>query len=285
METQYLKLAHGNIAYDDTGRGPLVVCAPSLGDLRGEYRFLTPLLVSAGFRVVTMDLRGLGQSSPKWPDYSVGPVGSDMLALIRSLDAGPAILIGTSMAAGAAVWAAAEAPELVAGLVLIGPFVRGETTTVNRLIYRLLFARPWGSAAWLKYYNTLYPSRKPADFAAYGSVLQANLKEAGRLEAVREMMLASKRASEQRLQDVHAPALVLMGSKDPDFKQPEQEADWLAEQLSGRRVMVTGAGHYPHAEMPDDAGQEIIRFLKEIAGKKSLSGKSDGSSKEIGYAA
>ncbi len=144
MNTQFLKRPEGTIAYDDTGSGPLVVCAPSMGDVRGEYRFLAPQLVAAGYRVVTMDLRGLGESSTGWADYSVAGVGSDLVALITALDAGPAVIAGCSMAAGAAVWAAAEAPELVAGLVLLGPFVRGATSRQNRLLYSALFARPWG---------------------------------------------------------------------------------------------------------------------------------------------
>ena len=68
--TQYLKLPAGQIAYDDSGGdGPLVICVPGLGDLRQQYRFLAPRLAAAGFRVVTMDLRGLGQSSVDWPAY------------------------------------------------------------------------------------------------------------------------------------------------------------------------------------------------------------------------
>lgn len=284
METRYLQLPQGKIAYDDRGSGPLVLCAPSLGDLRGEYRFLTPQLVEAGFRVVTMDLRGLGESSMNWPEYSVGPVGSDMLALVRSLQAGPAILIGTSMAAGAAVWAAAETPELVSGLVLVGPFVRGETSLLSGLLYRLMFARPWGPAAWMKYYQTLYPSRKPGDLDAYSAALQSNLKEPGRIEAVLAMMMASKRASEERLAQVKAPALVMMGSRDPDFKQPEAEAGWLAQQLSARLVMVPEAGHYPHAEMPEVTGPEIISFLKDILGENSIPGNQAVASEESSLA-
>ncbi len=42
METQFLTLPEGNIAYDDQGSGPLVLCVPGLGDLRAEYRFLAP---------------------------------------------------------------------------------------------------------------------------------------------------------------------------------------------------------------------------------------------------
>lgn len=265
MKTQYLELNGGKIAYDDSGAGPLVLCAPSLGDLRGEYRFLAPLLVEAGYRVITMDLRGLGESSPNWPDYSVAAVGSDMLALIRSLDAGPAILVGTSMAAGAAIWAEVEAPELVNGLVLIGPAVHGEVGGPAVLLYRLLFSRPWGPGLWIKYFNGLFPTHKPDDFAAYTGGLLANLKQAGRLKALREMALASKRASEARLSQVKAPALIVMGAKDPDFKPPEAEARWVADRISGQVVMLPEAGHYPHAEMPEKTAPEILRFLETIA--------------------
>lgn len=265
MLTQFLTQNGGKIAYDDTGTGPLVVCAPSMGDLRGEYRFLAPQLAAAGYRVVTMDLRGLGESSTGWIDYSVAGVGGDLVALIRHLAAGPAVIVGTSMAAGAAVWAAAEAPEVVSGLALIGPFVRGETTSTNALLYKALFARPWGVSAWLWYYRTLYPSRKPADFAEYTAALRTNLQEKGRFEALQAMIQASKAASEARLPRVNTPVLVVMGSKDPDFKPPEQEATWVATQLKGRVAMVEGAGHYPHAEMPEVTAPAILQFLSQVA--------------------
>ena len=116
MTTLFLDHQNGRIAYDETGTGPLVVCVPSMGDVRAEYRFLAPQLAQAGYRVVTMDVRGHGESSTAWDDFSVAGVGSDIVALIRHLDGGPAVVVGESMAAGATVWAAAEAPELVAGV-------------------------------------------------------------------------------------------------------------------------------------------------------------------------
>ena len=76
--TQFLKLPGGQIAYDDSGgAGPLVICVPGLGDMRQQYRFLGPRLVAAGFRAVTMDLPGHGESSVDWPDYSPAIVGAD----------------------------------------------------------------------------------------------------------------------------------------------------------------------------------------------------------------
>ena len=265
MNTQYLAVSTGTLAYDDQGAGPLVLCVPSMGDVRREYRFLAPLLVGAGYRVVTMDVRGHGESSVKWPDYSVAGVGADMLALIRYLNAGPALLVGTSMAAGASVWAAAEAPELVAGMVLIGPFVRDMGPLwPGRLLFSVLFANPWGRAAWMWYFSTLYPTRKPADWLEYTARLRRNLKEPGRMQALRSMIMASKRASGERLERVQAPALVVMGTRDPDFKQPAQEAQLVGMALHAPVHMIEGAGHYPHAEMPEQVAPVVIAFFQQV---------------------
>lgn len=270
MGTQFLEVKDGRIAYDDAGSGPLVVCVPGMGDLRREFRFLAPQLVDAGYRVVTMDTRGHGESSVGWTDYSVAGVGSDILALIRRLDAGPAVIVGNSMAAGATVWTAAEAPERISALVLIDPAVHGNPGWTFRLLFAGLFARPWGPSAWMWYYGTLFPTRKPADWAAYTAALKRNLTQPGRLEALHQMMIASKAASAARLAGVSAPAFILMGSKDPDFKTPEAEARWVAEQLKGTYQMIEGAGHYPFTEMPEITGPKIVAFLETLQPEASL---------------
>ena len=244
--------------------GPLVVCVPSMGDVRGEYRFLIPQLVEAGYRVVSMDVRGLGETSVEWEDYTVAGVGADIVALIRDLEAGPAIVVGTSMAAGAAVWAAAEAPELIRGMILVGAFVRGDGNWFLETLFSVMFARPWGPSMWVKYFSTLFPSRKPDDFAEYAAALRANLKEPGRQETLLAMIRASKRASEDRIPQVKQPVLVLMGSKDPDFKAPETEAKWVAEHLNGTYTMIEGAGHYPHAEMPEITAPLMLEFMRSL---------------------
>ena len=271
-ETRYLEVPGGRIAYDVAGEGPLVLCVPGMGELRSSYRFLAPRLVAAGYRVATMDVRGHGETSVRWLDYSVAAIGADMLALARALGAGPAVLVGNSMAAGAAVWASAEAPELVSSLVLIGPFVRDmQSPLMARVmgsVYSVLFADPWGVAAWMWYYKTLYPTAKPADFDAHLARLRANLREPGRLASVRRMIAASKAASGTRLSRVRAPALIVMGTKDPDFKNPEGEARLVAGRLTGAPSadvrMIAGAGHYPQAEMPDETAEALVAFLNTV---------------------
>jgi pimeloyl-ACP methyl ester carboxylesterase len=264
MTTRYLVQGDGKVAYDDVGKGPLVVCVPSLGDVRSEYRFLIPQLAAAGYRVVSMDVRGMGESSANWDDYSVMGVGKDVIALLCEINAGPAIIIGTSMAAGAAICAAAEAPDLIRGMIMVGPFVRGDGDWFLEKLFSVMFARPWGPSMWMKYYASLYPSRKPADFSEYSAALLKNLKEPQRLESLMKMLRASKRASEERIRLVNKPTLVLMGSKDPDFKKPESEAKWVAEHLKATYTMIENAGHYPHAEMPEVTAPLMLAFMQSL---------------------
>lgn len=264
MSTKFLELPEGRIAFDDTGRGPLVICVPGMGDVRAEYRFLATELVAAGYRVVTMDVRGHGESTTEWKDFSVAGIGSDIRALVRELDAGPAVIIGTSMAAGAAIWAAAEEPEKIGGLVLLGPAVRGKVNGLMVVLSSALLAHPWGPWMWRRYYSSLYPTRQPADFAEYTAALRLNLAQPGRLEALKAMAVASKEASEERIPSVHQPALVIMGSKDPDFPKPAVEAQWVADSLHGECELIQGAGHYPHAEMPDVVAPRVISFLRSL---------------------
>ncbi len=265
-------MGSGAIAYEDSGgAGPLVICVPGLGDLRQQYRFLAPALNAAGYRVVTMDLRGMGESSAEWPDYSAAAVGADIVALTSHLGVSRAVVVGNSMAAASAVWAAAEVPDRIDGIILIDPFVRDMPVSwTTTALLKVAFVRPWGVAAWSAYYGSLYPTSKPADFDEYRASLRRNLSEPGRLDALHAQLDASKAACEARIPEVKAPVLVLMGSKDPDFGDPATEGKLVADRLHGKLVMVEGAGHYPHAEMPGEVGPVIIKFLAETNGDKKI---------------
>lgn len=57
---------------------------------------------------------------------------------------------------------------------------------------------------------------------------------------------------------MRVPALVLMGEQDPDFPDPRAEADWIAEALRGRAVMVPEAGHYPQSRQPELVADAVL---------------------------
>jgi pimeloyl-ACP methyl ester carboxylesterase len=262
---QKLSLPGGTLAFDDTGgAGPLLICVPGMGDVRGQYRFLTPLLVRAGFRVVTIDLRGMGDSSVGWPDYSPAGVGDDIVAMIRHLNARRAFIVGNSFAGGAAVWAATEIPDQIAGIVLLDPFVRDHPISLfTRLELDFALHRPWGPAIWASYYRSLYKTAPPADLDTYIAALEANLKQTGRFEALQAMAWAPQTACEARIPALKTPALVIMGSADPDFDAPATEAGWIGTHLHAEVLMVPNVGHYPHVEKPGVVAQAITAFVTE----------------------
>jgi pimeloyl-ACP methyl ester carboxylesterase len=269
METTFLDVPGGRLSYDVTGPAgaPLVLCAPGMGNLRSVYRFLVPQLLDAGYRVATMDLRGAGESSVRWADYSSAAIGTDLIALVRHLG-GPAILVTNSYSAASGVVAAATAPELVAGLVLTGPFVRDpQDTGLGKLMMKLMLPLLGRfPSVWLNYVRgKLYVTSKPADLPRYLTELGANLREPGRLAAFAAMMRGTHAPAEAALPDVTCPVLVVMGTRDPDFPDAVAEARWIERQLAGHTkvtvVLVDGAGHYPATEAQEQTGGAVRTFL------------------------
>lgn len=263
---RYLQRPGGRIAYDVAGGGPLVVCSPGMGDLRSVYRFLAPALVDAGYRVALVDLRGHGDSDATFDSYGDAETSDDLLALVSELG-GPAVIVGNSMSAGAAVLAALAAPELISGLVLVGPFVRdARHAALTRSLFGAMLLPPWGTAVWNAYYPAFYPGVRPADLDDHRRRISASLRRPGRRRAFRLTAKTSHAAAAERLGDVKAPTLVIMGTADPDFSDPPSEADWIASRLNAEVVMVPGAGHYPQAQNPEIVVPAIIGWLGGLPG-------------------
>jgi pimeloyl-ACP methyl ester carboxylesterase len=80
------------------------------------------------------------------------------------------------------------------------------------------------------------------------------------------MLRVSKADVDSRLADVRARSLVIMGTRDPDFASveggPPGEARVVADRVGGNVLLVDGAGHYPHAEMPEKVRPAIVNFLR-----------------------
>ncbi|WP_433218175.1 alpha/beta fold hydrolase [Dactylosporangium sp. CS-047395] len=254
---------NGTIAYDDTqADGPLVLCLPGMGVNRRTYAPFVPELTARGYRVVTMDLRGQGESSAVWSDYSAQAVARDAIALLRRLNAGPAVLFTNSYTGATAVWAAAEAPELFTAVILSNPFARvmpKPNLVMRAATVALSRVRP----LWIAYWASLYKTKKadPAEKRA----LSGSLKEPGRMAAMRAMMQSDASVCEARMGEVRTPVLVLMGEKDPDFPDPAAEGRLLAERLRGETTVIARAGHYPHAELPGETADAVVAFLRERA--------------------
>jgi len=276
--TEYVEITGGRIAYEVIGHGPLVVLSPGIADTRSTYRFLAPLIANAGYRVASVDLRGHGESSIGWDSYTHADTAADLIEVVRKLG-GPAVIVGQSFSGGATTIAAATNPDVVSAIVEIDPFTRPPKFSVAALLrndhnYRrgaLLLARfvfTGSVKTWSKYLDVAYPGRKPADWDTWLAALQANLREPGRAKAAQKMFISTatlKRAAAQ-LADVRCPALVVMGGSDSDFPEPEAEAAAIVRLLPaglGRYAMIENAGHYPHAQYPQQVADALLPFLAE----------------------
>ena len=266
MKTSYLDRGEGRIAYEIAGVGPLVVLLHGMGDLRWVFRSTTPALVEAGFRVAAMDLRGHGESDATFRTYDDEAAAADALALIDHLG-GPALLIGNSMGAGAAVVAAAESPGAVAGLGLLGPFVRDpKANPLLPLLLRASLLRPWGPAAWRSYHRASYPTRPPADLAEHERRIGAALRGT-RWRAFQRTARTTHEPARLRLPRGGAPSLVVMGTKDRDWPDPTAEARFVAQALHAELLLVQGAGHYPMAEFPEVVNPVLVAFARRVFGR------------------
>ena len=218
--------------------------------------------------MVTADLRGHGEGSVGWTDVSVAAVAGDLLALLHA-HGGRGVLVGNSYSGSAAVVAAAREPAAVAGLVLLGAFVRDHPASSAQKALFSLFRRTfpgrplWTAVAWPSFFGT-----KPADFAARKTELARNLKRPGGYDALRWIVAnGSHAATEPRLAEVTAPALVVMGTKDPDFPDPAAEARFTADALAGPAevVLVEGAGHYPQTEAVGVVAPAVAGFARKVS--------------------
>jgi len=260
----FLHRSEGRIGYDVGGDGPLVVLVPGMGDLRGAYRFTAPALRDDGYRVACTDLRGHGTSDSTFASYGDIETAGDIIALIEELE-GPAVVVGNSMGAGAAVIAAAERPHLINGLVLVGPFVRnGKTSGFQRVMLRIGMARPWAAMAWNAYLPKLYKGRRPADFEQYRKSVVSSLRKPGYAKSFSLTTRTDHSVAESRLGELAAPTLVVMGEQDPDFPDPRAEAEWISHALHARVVMVPDAGHYPQSQQPEITTSAVQGFLGEV---------------------
>ncbi|MFE9320856.1 alpha/beta fold hydrolase [Nocardia sp. NPDC052278] len=278
--TEYVTLEYGQLACDVVGDGPLVVLSHGMGTVRQDFRHLVGPLADAGYRVVNVDMRGHGESSLDWPSVtgkaaiSRTDVAEDLLGVIRHFG-GPAVIVGHSLSGGSATIAAAQAPELVTAIVEIDPFTLTQRVHVGALLtsrrYRrggvrltlttMMKSLPW----WRRYLDIAYPT-KPADYDRYMADLEDILRQPGRWAEFMKTAETTPADAHARLADVRCPALVVMGSADPDFADPEAEANAIVAAMpdgSGRVVMVEGGGHYPHAQFADRVAAVIIPFLDE----------------------
>jgi 3-oxoadipate enol-lactonase len=252
------------LAYDEVGEGPPLVLLHAGIVGRRMWDDVVPALAER-FRVVRSDLRGYGETP--LPD---GPFSyaADAAGLLDALGVERAHVVGVSLGGHVALDLALAQPAKVDRLVLAGSGIDGwEHEAELRAAWEeegAAFERgDLDEAAWISVRTWLDgPTR---DDQAVDPALRRRVFEMQRLaldhenpEAHGEWLTPSRR---ERLGDVRAPTLVLVGELDqPSFGRI---ARFLAAEIPGARFEeLPGVAHLPPMEDPVRFADAVIPFLE-----------------------
>jgi pimeloyl-ACP methyl ester carboxylesterase len=283
-------LAGDPVRYLDLGGppdGPVVLCVHGLGASALTFGLLGPLLAGE-HRVLAVDLLAHGGSSA---GTDAGTANRRLIGrFVETVVGEPVVLVGQSMGGVLAVQHAAEAPETVRRLVLIGPPVpRPGRVAVDPVlaakraflrlppVRRAVAARvrrmtPEEAVRAQVRQATPHVDRIPADLL---SIMVAETREraarpdaeaaqAAQWRAITDTMavLVRSRRFRETVARIAAPTLWVQGEDDP--LAPVASARALAATRPDWRLEVLpGVGHVPHVEDPAGTADRILRWLAE----------------------
>jgi non-heme chloroperoxidase len=262
------------IYYEDHGSGQPVVLIHGFPLSGRSWEKQTLALLGAGYRVITYDRRGFGQSSQPTSGYDYDTFARDLDTLMSQLDLGDVVLIGFSMGTGEVTrYLSAFGSERVDKAVLIAPLQpfllktddnpEGVDGSVFEEIIaaiekdRLAYLSDFFSA----FYNldVFLGDRISEEVVRDSWNVAASASAAGTL-ACPPTWLTDFRADLPR---IDVPTLIIQG--DSDRILPIQvTGKRLPDLIEGSRLAVMeGAPHgllWTHAE---DLNRQLVAFLKQ----------------------
>jgi pimeloyl-ACP methyl ester carboxylesterase len=229
------------------------------------------LLPRRGFRQISYDARGHGQSEPAPPDggYSYDELAADLAAVAGSrAGEGRLVLAGHSMGAHTIAAHALRAPEGIAGVVLIGPAVLGRPPSPESLAY-------WNSLA-----EGLERGGVDGFVAAIDHGLDPAWREVVRrftreriaahrhpeaiVRALREVPRSLPFEGLDSLESLDIPALVVASHDRADPGHPYEVAAAWAEALPQARLVSEEEGQSPLAWQGGRLSREIAAFCEQL---------------------
>ncbi|MFF2074134.1 alpha/beta fold hydrolase [Kitasatospora sp. NPDC058162] len=247
------------------GEGTPVVLIAGMGASSLTWAPLLPELARP-VRVVAYDRAGLGASEPdRAPVLTLDAQVADLAALVRHLDAGPAVLVGHSWGGQLAQLLARERPELVAGLVLVDPaheeFRPRAISALESLLLRAGMLRTAPAPAAPVAGEAL--ARAEAAVLAHPHQRRAVLAE-NRLTNRATGQLRRRRAAGPPLR---VPVTVLSATtglpRGLRARFTAAQAGITAGTDRGVHLLVPGAGHAVHADRPE----VVAAAVREVSGR------------------
>lgn len=260
---------HPDLHISDTGERELPVVL-GLHSLFLDHRMFDGLVdaVAGRFRVVRPDFRGQGRSAPAdGPIVDMDTCADDTIAVLESLNAGPAHVVAQSMGGDVAIRVAARRPELVASLVLLGSSARNEPQE-NLDAFRPIAEEVARSGFQGEILETtmeiMFGQSTRADPSRQHIV--AMWRE--RIAALPPQLAPAIRGVIERpsvvdlLPDVRVPVLVVSGTED-GARPPAWADEVVAGVPDGELWRLENVGHSPILEVPDVVLPRLVSFLEQ----------------------
>jgi pimeloyl-ACP methyl ester carboxylesterase len=276
--------------YEVYGHGkPTVLFLPTWSIVHSRFWKLQLPYFARHCRVVTFDGRGNGKSDrPSLAAaYSDKEFAADTLAVMDATGTAEAVLVGLSKGAGWGLRVAAEHPERVAGLVMVGASVPLTPLPPERQVHS--FDEPldaeegWAKANrhyWLRDYEGWLEFFFGRCFTEPHSTKQIeDCVGWGRETSPETLLLTCDAETLETEEDVldlchriTCPALVIHGTEDA--VSPHARGVALADATSGTLVSVEGGGHLPHARDPVRVNEVIRAFVAPPTPQRWTRGRS-----------
>ncbi|MBM7169925.1 alpha/beta hydrolase [Streptomyces sp. G44] len=254
------------LGYDEYGAGePLVMVTGSGAPGRMWRTHQVPALTGAGFRVITLDNRGIPPSDPCPRGFTLDDMAADIGGLIDHLGAGPCRIVGYSLGAIAVQELLLARPELVHQAVLMATCGRSDTltaamTAADRELDDSAGVLPPRYAAYVQALQNLSPrtlddEERLRDWLA---VLEMSAADPPGVRGRPGLRPAQDRRHAYRR--ISRPCLVI-GFQDDLVVRPHLSRE-VARSIPGSvYAEIPGCGHYGYLERPAAVNAAIIDFF------------------------
>ncbi|MEJ7629506.1 MAG: alpha/beta hydrolase [Nocardioidaceae bacterium] len=263
---------------------PLVLLLHGFPEFWWAWRHQLPALAAAGYHAVAMDLRGYGTSDKTPRGYDPLTLANDVTGVIRSMGSRSAVVVGHGWGGYVGWAAAAQRPDCVSALCVVGAPHPRVLTSARRWLrpsaavrHLLAMQVPWLPERRIG--RGQYVAQHLAAWAAPGGGFPSG-DEAARYRAAfalwpsphcaleyhrwlfRSRLRSDGRAFAKVLRrKVAVPVAHISGAEDP--AEPTGAASASARHVTGPFVhhAVPGSGHFPHEEQPHEFTRLLVGWL------------------------
>ncbi len=259
----------GLTAYDSTGEGPACVFVHGVGLNRRIWAGQVEPFAHS-HQVITYDLIGHGRSDTLRGPLTLADFAGQLLALIDALGLRRIHLVGHSLGALIAIEFALQHPERVVALVAMNA-VFHRSDAQRRAVAERAARLEQGEAGNLadatitRWFGDPVPERL-AHHA--GRVRDMLMKTGGEGYAVAYRLFAeADMAHAGRLAGLHAPALFMTGSDDPN-STPEMSSAMAEQCPDAQLAIIDGERHMMLMTAPEAINARILRFFEDVRQRK-----------------